>query len=586
MRYKFSRLHAAFGLTQRWLHPQSKSILTADDADERGWEIRPALLFYPRLSAVSAVQTLSALIFGFIPFLHRDNLRNLRGFQRIVAQMIAALVVGTASLAVAADGSEDRVPPMPEVRVPQTEMGITQLSNKKLDWLLDDKFGMFIHWGLYSGLAQGEWAMENQGIPADKYRELAYPASGDHYFSADQYHPQDWAKLAKDAGMKWMCLTTRHHEGFCLFDTPAPNAFTSMQTLHRDLVAEYVTACRAAGLKVGLYYSPLSWRYPGYYDVTGTKCSPNHFGITADPAHVENARLMKEENYVNVKKLMTGYGHIDQIFWDGGWLGQHGSDADAAFFHEPGKYLDPANRWPIDAQYQDLEAGTGKPLGIMGMVRKYQPDAITNLRYGWMGDIIEEEGPRETKGPIRSRVICDKCLSMQDGPWGFSADAIAQGHVMSRDDIIGYLANCVMRNMTLLVNVSPDRHGVIPELEQKRLREVGAWVAKASKAIYGTRGGPWEPVDGQYGCCYSGNTVYFHLLKQYAGDTLRVPPLGDLRVVKAYEVIRGNILGFSGDGKGGTIVGGIDRTASTVDTIIAVQFSGEVKSVWATVAER
>lgn len=126
---------------------------------------------------------------------------------------------------------------------------------------------------------------------------------------------------------------------------------------------------------------------------------------------------MKEENYVNVKKLLTGYGHIDQIFWDGGWLGQHGSDADGAFFHEPGKYLEAANRWPIDSQYQDLEEGTGKPLGIMGMVRKYQPDAITNLRYGWMGDIIEEEGPRDTKGPIRSREICDKCLTMQMGPW-------------------------------------------------------------------------------------------------------------------------------------------------------------------------
>jgi alpha-L-fucosidase len=222
----------------------------------------------------------------------------------------------------------------------------------------------------------------------------------------------------------------------------------------------------------------------------------------------------------------------------------------------------------------------------MGMVRKYQPDAITNLRYGWMGDTIEEEGPRETKGPIRSRVICDKCLSMQNGPWGYSAAAIDSGHVMSRDDIILYLANCVIRNMTLLVNVSPDRHGVIPELEQKRLREVGAWVAKASKAIYGTRGGPWEPVDGQYGCCYCGDTVYFHLLKQYAGDTLRVPPLGNLRVAKAYDVIGGKTLDSSGDGNGGTIIPGIDRTASTVDTIVAVQFSGEVKSVWQTLAQR
>src|SRR4029079_17893362 len=139
----------------------------------------------------------------------------------------------------------------------------------------------------------------------------------------------------------------------------------------------------------------------------------------------ENACLMKEENYLNVKKLLTGYGKIDHIYWDGGWLGQRGSDADAAFFHEPGKYLDPANRWPIPKDYQDLEEGTAKPLGIMGILRKYQPDAVTNLRYGWMGDIMEEEGPSETTGKIRSRIVCDKNLTMQMGGWGYNAESNA-----------------------------------------------------------------------------------------------------------------------------------------------------------------
>ncbi len=166
------------------------------------------------------------------------------------------------------------------------------------------------------------------------------------------------------------------------------------------------------------------------------------------------------------------------------------------------------------------------------------------------------------------------------------AAAIGQSHVMTRDQIIRYLANCVVRNMVLLVNVTPDRHGVIPELEQQRLREVGVWLAKAGKAVYGTRGGPWEPVDRQYGCCYSGNTVYLHLLKAYSGDALRVPPLGDLRVVKTYSVIGGKSLNFAADDKGGMVVRGIDRIVSPVDTIVGVQFSGEGKSVWAAVAER
>jgi alpha-L-fucosidase len=491
---------------------------------------------------------------------------------------LTAVLVLNAAATMSAAEIQTGIPPEPTLRVPQTQMGITQLSNDKLDWLLDAKLGMFIHWGLYSGPGHGEWFMENQGMLPEKYRQFAYPQSGEAYFDAADYHPETWAQLAKDAGMKWMCLTTRHHDGYCLFDSPYPNAFTSMQTLHRDLVGEYVTACRSAGLKVGIYYSPLSWRYPGYYDVTGTNCLPNKFGYKTDPSHLENARLMKEENYVNVKKLLTAYGKIDHIYWDGGWLGQKGSDADAAYFHEPGKYLDPANHWPIDKKYQDIEEDTGKALGIMGMVRKYQPDAITNLRYGWMGDIIEEEGPRETTGPIRSSVICDKNLSMQNGGWGYNAQSIANGNVMTRDQLVRYMANCVVRNMVLLVNVGPDRHGVIPDLEQKRLREMGQWMNKMGDAIYGTRGGPWEPVDHQYGFCYKGPAIYVHLLKDYAGTTFKMPPLGKLHVTKVYEVYSGRLLPYNGSQE--VTIHDIDRTASPADSIVAVVFDGEIRSIW------
>ncbi len=492
--------------------------------------------------------------------------------------LAAGLIWGVTTVGFAVEAQRD-IPTEPAMRVPQTQMGVAQLPNEKLDWLLDAKFGLFIHWGLYSVPARGEWFMENQGMSPEEYRKFAFPQNGEAYFDAADYHPESWAQLAKDAGMKWMCLTTRHHDGFCLFDSPYPNAFTSMQTLHRDLVGEYVKACREAGLKVGIYYSPLSWRYPGYYDVTGTNCVANKFGYKTDPSHLENARLMKEENYVNVKKLLTAYGEIDHIYWDGGWLGQKGSDADAAYFHEPGEYLDPANRWPIGTEYQDLEASTGKALGIMGMVRKYQPDAITNLRYGWMGDIIEEEGPRETTGKIRSSVICDKNLSIQlTGGWGFNADAIAKGNVMTRDQLVQYMANCVVRNMTLLVNVGPDRHGVIPELEQKRLREMGQWMNKMGDAIYGTRGGPWEPVDHQYGYCYKGSVVYVHLLKRYAGNTFKMPPLGKLHVTKLNEVYTGRVLPYDRDRE--VTIHEIDRTASPADSVVAVSYDGDIRSVW------
>ena len=487
--------------------------------------------------------------------------------------LISSWVVGL-TLAIAQTPSMDPALSEMAMRVPRTEMGISQLPNEKLNWLLDAKFGMFIHWGLYSGAGRGEWVMENEGIPPEKYRQFASPDSGDAYFDAADYRPEAWAKIARDAGMKWMCLTARHHDGFSLFDSPHPNSFTSMQTLHRDLLAEYTKACRDADLKVGIYYSPLSWRYPGYYDWTGTNCLPNKFGYKTDPSHQEKARLMKEENYVNVKKLLTGYGKIDAIFWDGGWLGQKGSDADAAFFHEPGKYLDPANPWPISKQYQDLEDGTGKSLGIMGMVRKYQPDAITNLRYGWMGDIIAEEGSQETTGKIRSSEVCDKCLTIQNGGWGYNAKSIATGNVLTLDQLVRYMANCVVRNMTLLLNVTPDRHGVIPDVEQKRLQEMGAWMAKMGDSIYGTRGGPWEPVDRQYGYCYKGSTVFVHLLKDYAGENCTIPPLGNLRVSKVYDVYTGKALHF--EGNSGINIRGIDRKSSPADSVIAVVYDGEI----------
>ncbi|MDX3452617.1 alpha-L-fucosidase [Streptomyces sp. ME02-8801-2C] len=121
--------------------------------------------------------------------------------------------------------------------------------------------------------------------------------------------------------------------------------------MQKDFVGQYVTAVRDAGLKVGLYFSPLNWRYPGYYDVRGTNCLPNAWGYTTDPAHKENARIMKNEVYQQVKELVTQYGKIDDIWWDGGWLGQQGSDADAAFFWEPGKFRDMANEWRCRHHY-------------------------------------------------------------------------------------------------------------------------------------------------------------------------------------------------------------------------------------------
>ena len=190
---------------------------------------------------------------------------------------------------------ESGIKPLPE-RVPREDLGIMQQPNEKLKWLQDGKFGLFIHWGLYSGHGQGEWYMNWGKVPISEYRKLAYPESGDEQFTANQFRPDEWAQLAKDAGMKYMNLTAMHHDGFALFESNYPNAFTAKQTLGRDLVKEYIDACRKAGLKVGIYKTLINWRYPGYYDIEGSAASPyfkadNKWGYKSVPENRENARI-------------------------------------------------------------------------------------------------------------------------------------------------------------------------------------------------------------------------------------------------------------------------------------------------------
>ena len=462
-------------------------------------------------------------------------------------------------------------------RVCQTELGISQQPLEKLKWLLDAKFGMFIHWGLYSGSGKAEWYMENNGISPEEYRKLAYPESGDLYFAADNCNPEDWASLAEEAGMKYMCMVTMHHDGYALFNSKAMGAFTSKQTHNRDFIKEYADACRKHNMKVGLYKTLINWRYPGYYDVTGADCKPNKFGYVTDPAHKENARLMKNELYCQVKELMTNYGKIDIIFWDGGWLGQQGSDADGAYFWESGKYLDPNNDWPVDSCLQDFDQETGKPLGIMGMVRKYQSDIVVNARTGWMGDFKSEEGGQPISGPIRSEDVWEKCMTMASG-WGYTPAHNDSSKVISCDGVKRMLADCVIRNMTLLLNVGPDQHGKITDVEANVLRQTGQWLRQVGDAVYGTRGGPWNPKDGEYGYAWKNKTIYIYLLNGFKGKDFVLPAINKgQKVMRAYSVTDGNVISFKQKNNEETILKDFKQSDKDV-TILAVELNKAVMS--------
>ncbi|MFJ3307219.1 alpha-L-fucosidase [Streptomyces sp. NPDC086549] len=484
---------------------------------------------------------------------------------------VAAAVSPTLATPAHAAASPQPLPLLP-LRIPKSDLGIEQQSDEKIQWLQDARLGMFIHWGVYSGPARGEWYMENAAVTPENYRKYFTDATGEQ-FTASAYKPADWAQLAKDMGAKYTVLTARHHEGFALWPSTHPNAFHAGQApMQRDLISEYVTAVRDAGLKVGLYFSPLSWRYPGYYDVTGTNCLANSWGYTTDPAHKENARVMKNEVYQQVKELVTQYGKIDDFWWDGGWLGQQGTDADAAFFWEPGKYRDAANDWPVDASYSDTDPATGKPLGLTGLVRKHQPDIVTTLRSGWIGDYTSEEGSSVPTGAIRAGKVAEKCFTI-GGAWGYKADS----KVMSFSATMNVLVNAWVRNMTCLLNVGPDRTGVVPADQAAVVRRVGSFLTTCGQAVYGTRGGPWEPVDGQYGFTYKDNTFYVHLLPGYSGTGFTTPSIGDAQVTHVFDVATGADLSYTAGADGRVTITGINRTRIPEDSVVGVTLDRSVQ---------
>ncbi|MCP2246625.1 alpha-L-fucosidase, partial [Lentzea aerocolonigenes] len=459
--------------------------------------------------------------------------------------------------------------PLVPLRIPEVDLGVEQQSDEKVRWLRDAKLGLFLHWGPYAGPARGEWYMHNAPVTPENYRKYVTDATSQQ-FTASSYNPADWAQLAKDMGARYTVLTARHHDGFALFPSAHPNSWTSAQApLNRDLVEDYVAAVRAAGLKVGLYYSPINWRYPGYYDVTGTNCAPNPWNYTTDAAHEENARIMKNEVYQQVRELVTRYGVIDDLWWDGGWIAEQGTDADGAFFWEPGQYRDAANQWPVDAAHSETDA-SGTPLGLTGLVRKHQPDIVTTSRSGWIGDYTSEEGGSVPSGPIRTGAVTEKCFSA-GGAWGYTGDS-----AMSYGDTMNVLVNAWVRDITCLVNVGPDRTGVIPPSQAALMRQIGTYMSIYGSSVYGTRGGPWEPVAGQYGFTSKDNTFYVHLLPGCSGTTFTTPSIGDARVSSVFDVATGSALSFTVS-SGQITITGIDRTRHPQDSVVGVVLDRSVR---------
>ena len=383
---------------------------------------------------------------------------------------------------------------------------------RRLKWFRDARFGMFIHWGLYSMLGRHEWVMNRERIPLKEYEKLA-----------DKWQPKpncmrDWAKLAKKAGMRYMVMTTKHHEGFCLFNTKHTDYNAVKRSPGRDLVAEYVDACRAEGLKVGFYYSLMDWHHPD-----GVKCMKN------DASWVR----FTEFTHGVVRELCTNYGKVDIMWFDGGW--------------------------PLSAEgWRSQE--------LINMILDLQPDCIINNRTGLAGDF----------GTPENRIVPDKermweaCMTFNHS-WGYTP---IDTDYKSAWEVLSMLRQCAAGGGNLLLNIGPKPDGSLYHPCDTELERVGRWMKKYGKSIYEAT----DPIPQDWmitgAFTRKGDTLYYHC-NRWPGEELAI---GGLRCkILSAKIMGGAVLKFTQKADRLVIKGLPEKAPDVLSTPIELKFTGEAR---------
>ena len=366
---------------------------------------------------------------------------------------------------------------------------------KRVAWFTQARFGMFIHWGLYAIPARGEWVRSVEEMPKEDYMPFF------HQFNPVDFDPKQWARAAKEAGMKYVVLTAKHHDGFCLFDSQYTDFKSTNTKCGRDLVREYVDAVRAEGLKVGFYYSLLDW-YHDDYPHYGDKQHP----MRDDPAYGNEGRdFDRYLTYMHnqVRELCENYGKIDILWFD----------------------------FSYEDQYNVMRGEKWKATELVTMVRQLQPGVIIDNRlevsgegFGsmWEGNptpyhgdfvspeqIIPPQGIQDKQG---RDLVWEACVTMNNN-WGYCEyDRFYKPAPM----LIKKLVECVSKGGNMLLNVGPDAKGNIPPQSQAILKEIGAWMKRNSKSIYGCgKAGMEKPDCGRI--TRSGNKLYYHVFENSIG---------------------------------------------------------------------
>ncbi len=362
----------------------------------------------------------------------------------------------------------------------------TQENLEARQWFQEAKFGLFIHWGVYSQLGDGEWVMQEQKISIDAYEKL--PA----FFNPIAYNADEWVRMAKDAGMKYITITSRHHDGFSMFDSQATDYTIVKKTPYKkDVLKQLAEACRKHDMKLFFYYSLLDWHHDDYYPRgrTGTEIDGRGTGEWEKYIAFMKAQLTE---------LLTNYGDIAGIWLDGHWDQQQWDGKNWGDVQVDWHYIE-LYKLIHNLQPQCLIGNNHHLAPIPGEdFQMFERDLPGHNTTGW-GTSAEHVGqlPKE---------VCETI----NGSWGFKLQDKAH---KSEKQLIQYLVKAAGYGSNLLLNVGPMPNGEIQPEHKESLKNMGEWMRVNGETIYGTVQGPVSPSD-EMASTQKGKTVYLHLLNK------------------------------------------------------------------------
>jgi alpha-L-fucosidase len=358
---------------------------------------------------------------------------------------------------------------------------------KSREWFQDARFGLFIHWGVYSVLGDGEWVMNNQQIPIKTYEKIP------SFFNPTQFDPAEWVRIAKDAGMKYITITSKHHDGFAMFDSKISDYNIVKKTPYgKDVLKMLADECRKQGIKLFFYHSQLDWHNADYFPRGNT--GGNWTG------REDKGDFSKYLDYMNTQltELLTNYGDVAGIWFDGMW---DKKDAD----------------WQLDKTYSLIHRL--QPAALVGSNHHRPPYAGEDFQ------MFEKDLPgHNTTGFAPEQKIGDlpkeTCETINDS-WGFN---LKDASYKSPKELIQYLVKAAGYSANFLLNVGPMPNGKIQPEHIQLLKQMGEWTKVNGETIYGTRGGPLSA--REWGVTtQKGNKIYVHVLN-WQDETLTLPKLG------------------------------------------------------------